>query len=102
MSRYTKGERQGVIVIVIVAVALTVTGYLLRGCGSGNAGNTFERVVPQETVISTKHCGQDTVYRKKGSKRKKKQQSRKKGKAKRSGVGTVQPQRNWLRDTIPS
>lgn len=105
-----KQERRGIVILVLVTLAITSLGFVMRYCGRpGDAASQ----VPVQTVIyrptaddAGEEYGPRHKKKKKTSRRKKSEGKRTKqsdgGKGSGSKAGASQgPRRDFLRDTIP-
>lgn len=108
-----KQERRGIVILVLVTLAITSLGFVMRYCGRpGDAASQ----VPVQTVIyrpTADDAGEDENYERASRHKKKQRKSGKNsegGKTKRSKAakGTASkagasqgPRRDFLRDSIP-
>lgn len=108
-----KQERRGIVILVLVTLAITSLGFVMRYCGRpGDAASQ----VPVQTVIyrpTADDAGEDENYERASRHKKKQRKSGKNsegGKTKRSKAakgaeskaGASQgPRRDFLRDSIP-
>lgn len=96
-----KQERRGIVILVLVTLAITSLGFVMRYCGRiGDAASQ----VPVQTVIyrpAADDACEDENYER-ASRHKKKSARKKTGKGTESKVGASDgPRRDFLRDTIP-
>ena len=94
-------ERRGVIILTVVTLLITASGFLMRYCVP------HTRPMPEQTVIYKTETVTDTVYRSAGragksaSKKKKSANNGRKPRRVKQSPAPV-PVRDYLSDTIPS
>lgn len=101
-----KQERRGIVILVLVTLAITSLGFVMRYCD--RPGDAAPQV-PVQTVIyrpAADDAGDDVNYERES--RHKKKSARKKAARKKAGKGIESkagasqgPWRDFLRDTIP-